>query len=98
VTDRRSDRDVHDAVTAAAPGALGGLLDLLVQVLGVLPTVYVPTLPRMADFARVLAALDAVAGWDTLNAYLADAGTLAGTVIDADPFPALRGFIDQQQQ
>lgn len=43
------------------------------------------TLPRMADFARVLAAVDKVTGGNSLNTYLNQRGRIAGDVIEADP-------------
>lgn len=39
----------------------------------------------MADFARVLAALDNVVGTDALPRYLAQRSRIAGDVLDADP-------------
>ena len=96
-TGRRGDEELHRATQAAVPGALGGLLELLVKVLRVLPEVRLAALPRMADFARVLAALDQVTGWSTLDTYLAGAGDLAGTVVDSDPFAtALRTFLTER--
>jgi site-specific DNA-cytosine methylase len=83
---RRPEAEIEDAFTAAAPAALGGLLDLLAAVLAALPEVLVESLPRMADFARLLAALDAVTGWQTLSTYLTAAAETNNAVIDADPF------------
>jgi hypothetical protein len=42
-------------------------------------------LPRMADFAKVLAAVDAVRGTDSLATYLGTRERLADEVIDGDP-------------
>lgn len=44
------------------------------------------TMPRMADFARVLAAVDQVMGWTTLDDYLATSANVAGDALEGDPF------------
>jgi len=43
-------------------------------------------LPRMADFARVLAAIDGVLGWDSLAAYSRVADEVTESVVESDPF------------
>lgn len=85
---RRRESDLDAAFAAAAPGLLGALLDLLAAVLAELPHVRTISLPRMADFAAVLTALDAVTGWTTVDDYAATAADIAETVIDSDPFAA----------
>lgn len=84
-TQRRTDAEIAAAYDAARPAVLGALLELLSGVLAALPTVQVAELPRMADFARILAALDTVTGWTTLPDYTAAAVDLAATVLAADP-------------
>jgi hypothetical protein len=64
---RRGENAVRDAFETAQPAMLGGLLDLLARVLAVLPGVELPGLPCMADLARVLAAMDKVEAWSTLD-------------------------------
>ncbi|MCX9191964.1 hypothetical protein C3Y87_11155 [Carbonactinospora thermoautotrophica] len=83
---RRTDAEISAAYTAARPAVLGALLDLLCQVLAALPHVRLDQMPRMADFTRVLAALDAVTGWHTVADYTATAVEVAETVIESDPF------------
>lgn len=68
------------------PGVLGALLDLAASVASVLPSVRLDRYPRMADFARVLAAVDQVQGSTGLNRYLGRARTLAADALTADPF------------
>ena len=58
---RRPDAEINTAYGAARPRILGALLDLTVEALAALPVVQLDELPRMADFARILAALDRVA-------------------------------------
>ena len=84
--ERRTEEKVETEFTAASPVTLAALLDLTAAVLAELPRVRVDRLPRMADFARILAALDTVAGWDTLPAYLALGAETNTAVIDSDPF------------
>jgi hypothetical protein len=82
---RRPDAEITAEYHRARPALLGALLDLLVQVLEALPTVRLDESPRMADFARTLAALDHVTGWTTLPDYLDAAAGAADTVLEADP-------------
>jgi hypothetical protein len=83
---RRTEADVEATFTAAQPGVFGALLDLLVQVLAVLPSVEPVDLPRMADFALILRALDQVTGWDTSADYLVSRDDAAHAVVAADEF------------
>ena len=83
---RRTEADVTAARAAALPGALGAVLDLVAGVLAELPGTTVENAPRMADFAKVLAALDTVTGWDTLASYRAKVATLALSLIEGSTF------------
>lgn len=93
---RRGDEEVMTTAAQHHAAAFGALLDLLVQVLAILPDIELDTKPRMADFACVLAAVDKVQGWTTLKTYLDAFDGLADTVVASDPFSnALREFADQ---
>lgn len=83
-TERRADAELRAAFTRAHPRVLGALLDLVAQVLARLDNVQVNELPRMADFARVLAAVDEVRGTDSLSTYLSIGDRLAADVVAAD--------------
>ena len=83
---RRTEADITAARAVALPGALGAVLDLVAGVLRQLPSTSVENAPRMADFAKVLAALDAVTGWDTLGSYRAKVATLALSLIEGNTF------------
>jgi hypothetical protein len=83
---RRSDTEITAAFDATKPEALGALLDLLVQVIAVLPTVTLESSPRMKDFALILAALDQVTGTKSLQAYERTAADMAEAVVESDPF------------
>ncbi len=73
--------DVH-------PHVLGAVLDLAASVFQQLPLVDLPVRPRMADFARILAATDNTLSTTGLDRYLAKQGTLAADSLDTDPFVA----------
>jgi len=69
---------------------------LTAQVLAVLPEVEreVPELPRLADFALILAAIDKVMDWTTLADFRATSAELLQAVIETDPFAtAVRAFV-----
>jgi hypothetical protein len=83
---RRPDADVKRAYERARPAIMGALLDLLCEVLAALPTLTLSELPRMADFARVLGAVDQVRGWSTLDTYTSAADTVAADLLDGEPF------------
>ena len=70
---RRTDAELTAAYLAVQPTILASLLDLTAEVLRRLPDVRPESMPRMADFACVLQAVDEVRGWDTVTAYAAAA-------------------------
>jgi len=83
---RREEAEIHAAYAEAHPYILGDLFDLLAAVLKTLPDVDLAERPRMADFARVLAAVDAVQGWATLGTYRATARDAVADVLEGDAF------------
>lgn len=86
---RRPDADLSARLEEALPVILAGLLDLAVRVLDVLPRVDLDRLPRMADFGRVLAAVDTVMGSQGMARYREQAGELAADAVTSDPVLAL---------
>jgi hypothetical protein len=87
---RRSEVELFKQFNAALPGLLGALLTLTSAVLKSLPTVPEPEggWPRMADFARVLAARDMVSGEKSVDAYQASTKDLESDVLEGDPLAA----------
>lgn len=83
---RITEAEVQQRLAQIRPATLGALLDLLAQVLTVLPNVNISAKPRMADFANVLASIDQITGWNTLNDYLASRTETAFTVVDGSAF------------
>jgi hypothetical protein len=82
--DRLSEERLANVWGAAHPQVLGGLLNLTVDVLAALPQVRSAGLPRMADFARVMLAVDEVLGTSAYETYAEQAGSTAEQVADAD--------------
>jgi len=96
---RRTDDEVNQEFAAARAAALGSLLALTAKVLTLLPKVQVQQLPRLADFAKILAAIDQANQWNTLADYFALADEITETVIEADPFAdAVRTLIDKEHE
>ncbi|MFE9574263.1 ATP-binding protein [Streptomyces sp. NPDC006692] len=83
---RRTEEELDATFKAVRPAVLGALCELLACVLAILPGVRLDSMPRMADFARILAAIDHVQGWQTLDAYLATSANVAGDALEGDPF------------
>jgi len=79
---RLTEEQVRATRQAALPAALGAVLDLVAAVLRELASTAVPDPPRMADFARVLAALDTATGWDTLASYRAKVEAMSVSQIE----------------
>ena len=70
----------------ALPGILGGLLDLAAAVQQRLETISVDESPRMADYARTLAAVDEALATNGLSRFLSRADQLSEDSLSADPF------------
>lgn len=83
---RKLEADVWPRWAEAHPRILGALLDLAAGVQKALPFVELASKPRMADFARILAAVDAVTGSRGLRHYLSKQSTMAVDSLSADPF------------
>ena len=83
---RMTDEEIKSRFTEIAPTVLGGLFDLLAKVREALPSIKLEEMGRMADFTVVLAAVDKVTGWTTVDDYVTSEGDMARSVIDADQF------------
>lgn len=83
---RRTEEELDDAFRDARPAILAALFDLLSAVLRELPSVQLERMPRMADFARVLAAVDRIKGWSTLTSYTTTSAEVAADALEGDPF------------
>jgi hypothetical protein len=96
ITTRRTDQDVNTQRTETLPQILGAILDLVAQVLKHLPDVQATNLPRMADFARILAALDAATGWNTLPDYRNKVAVTGMNQIEGDTLARTVYFLGQR--
>ncbi len=83
---RRTEEDLSALWDVSYPSLFGALLDLAARVAVALPGIQLAGSPRMADFARVLAAVDAECGTAGLPRYVAQARSMAEDSLDADPF------------
>ena len=70
----------------AHPRILTGLLNLAAGVNSALPSVELMSKPRMADFARILAAVDTVMGTSGLRHYMTKQSGMAVDALSGDPF------------
>ncbi|MFC9894223.1 ATP-binding protein [Nocardia sp. NPDC127579] len=83
---RRTESELARYWTDQYPRVLGALLDLAASVMAELPAVILDSSPRMADFARILAAVDRVGDTKGLARYLDQSRALAVDSLDSDPF------------
>jgi hypothetical protein len=83
---RQTEAALAAAWEQARPGILGALLTLAAKVHRRLPSTTLDDAPRMADFARILAAVDAELGTAGLARYRQRAGRMAADSLTADEF------------
>jgi hypothetical protein len=86
--DRRDETELEAEWLQAYPAIFSGLLDLAAQVHAELPGVRVDCLPRMADYAKVLACVDKINNTEGLQRYRERATHLVADSISSDPFIA----------
>jgi len=84
--DRREEHALWPDWEQAHPRLLGAVLDLAAGVLAMSPSVRLERKPRMADFARVLAAVDKVLGTEGSKRYLVKQNEIATDSLTGDPF------------
>lgn len=86
---RRTAKDLEEKYRLQSPQLLAGLLSAVSRTLAQLPNVHLETMPRMADFARILAALDMgcpeLTEGRALDLFMGQRQRIAGDVVDADP-------------
>jgi hypothetical protein len=90
---------LYDLLDKHRPVILGAILDLLASVFQQIPAVTLDRLPRMADFGKVLAALDKAQGWKTFSLYSDLVDSETGALIEGNPFAArLVEFMSKRQE
>jgi hypothetical protein len=82
--DRQQEADVEAAFQAAHPAIFAAVLDLTATVIRTMPSIRLPHRPRMADYGRVLATVDAIFGTNGLDRYLAQRGELQREAAEGD--------------
>ncbi len=82
--DRQDDAEVEAAFRVAHPAILAAVLDLTVAVLRTMPSIHLARRPRMADYGRVLATVDAILGTTGLDRYMAQRGELQREAAEGD--------------
>lgn len=85
---RRTEADLRKLEENLRPGILGALLDLLTGTMRELQLMPTTALPRMADFARLGIALEAVAGWPHrafLDAYQSNRQSSTTETLEGSP-------------
>jgi hypothetical protein len=85
---RKEEEELAEQWQETYPLILGALLAGVAEVIKRLPSVRLATKPRMADFARVLAAVDQIRGTTGLKRFADQARTMAEDSLSADPFLA----------
>ena len=93
-TERMLESDIWPAWEQAHPRILGAVLDLCAGVMAALPFVELRSKPRMADFARIVAAVDKVLGTEGLAHYLTKQTSMAADSLDGDNFITALAKID----
>lgn len=83
---RRTEAELALEWQTAKPAIFGGLLDLAAHVHERLAATVVEDPPRMADFAQILAAVDAELGTAGLSRYRERAGRMAADSLTSDEF------------
>lgn len=84
--ERRCEKDLLSDLAGVAPRVFGALLDALACALKRVDVVQLPTLPRMADFARFVTAAEPALGWADgafMEAYAANRTDVAAAALDA---------------
>lgn len=93
---RRLESEVLSAFEQALPAISGALFGLAAKVFEKLPQVKLDKHLRMADFTNILAALDMVTGWTTVDDFRTANESISREVIDGDSFAsAVRDMLDK---
>lgn len=81
---RRTEKEIESLFAQCQPRVLGALLGIVARVIDELPNVKLDGMPRLADFACVVAAMDNVLGTNALDLFLGQRERIANEVIEAD--------------
>ncbi len=93
---RRTEEEISERLERYMPRILGGLLDLVAQVL--MNPVAVEELPRMGDAGHVMAAVDAALDSDSVGAFRRAQDSIAEIVLEGDPVASAVVQLMSEQQ
>jgi len=98
---RRCEAELGAEYAAIRPRLLGALLSALARTLAALPDVKLSAMPRMANFATILAALDTacpeLTGGRAFELFRRQRELIAGEVVDGNPVAsAVAGFMESR--
>lgn len=83
---RLTEEELWPAWRGAHAFVLGALMDLAASVMARFPSVQLASKPRMADFARIVAAVDQILGTSGLDRYMSRGADLAADGLSGDSF------------
>ena len=86
---RKDERELDARWREARPRIFGALLGIVARAYQVFPSLRLDEKPRMADFARVLKAVDQVMGTDGYGRYMSQAREIAADTLTASSFVQL---------
>jgi len=84
-SERRTEGAILEDWESLRPGIYGAILDIVSKVMSILPELQMTEMPRMADFSRILAAMDLALGTDALTQYLDEVEFSAVSSVSEDP-------------
>lgn len=84
--ERKLEADLESAWLREFPEIFGALLTICSKVLEKYTHIEMDELPRMADFGRILKAIDVVRGTDSLKSYMDEVGDMAHNTLEGDEF------------
>lgn len=90
---RKTEREILQGWAELRPGIYGAVLDIVSKVMRTLPGLEMDEMPRMADFSRILAAMDMSTGSNALNQYLDEVNVSALSMVSEDPHLEFLGLI-----
>ncbi|HYT91311.1 MAG TPA: hypothetical protein VEL76_21545, partial [Gemmataceae bacterium] len=100
--ERKTEEELYAALEPDRPGILGAILDAVACALKNFPIVKLPSLPRLADFAKWVTAAEPALGWEPgtfLAAFRQGQAEANDVALDAYPIvDALRQLMADQEQ
>jgi energy-coupling factor transporter ATP-binding protein EcfA2 len=85
-SERKFESDIYKYWASELPEIFGALLTLSARIHNQIPHVEMKEIPRMADFARALKAMDDLEGTNALGVYLREIGAMASSAVELDSF------------